>query len=176
MLAVVWPVSWCLLIPVILVEGYIAKRILHLTWTRSLTVSTKANIASTMMGIPITWLLLFGIQLLITDGGNGYGMHSFSHKLASVTIQAPWLAPFQEPGSARFTFGTHLSWMKVAAALTLSVPFFITSVWAEFLVAKKSLEEDHRSMALRWSMIANLATYGFVAGVLAVAVVWGYPK
>ena len=63
MLVVLWPGSWLVLLPVIVVEALVARRLLHLEFRESLKLSAVANLWSTLVGIPMTWcvLLLLGL-------------------------------------------------------------------------------------------------------------------
>ena len=47
MLALVWPAAWLLLLVIIPVDGWFARRMLALQWSRALSVSALANVAST---------------------------------------------------------------------------------------------------------------------------------
>jgi hypothetical protein len=158
MLALIWPISWLLLVPVILVEAAVAREVLSLSSRRALLVSTVANATSTLLGIPITWLVLLGLEILFTGGGTGYGLNTTAQKIVAFTVQAPWLIPYE--GS--------LHWLIPAAAIVLCIPFFFTSVYAERLVARRLATGTARSDVVRWSWRANLITYGVVVATLIV--------
>ena len=68
MLFVVWPPLVLLLLPVIAIEASCAHRVLGLDWRRALSVSGRANLISTLLGVPLAWLL---IVLLGLTGGWG---------------------------------------------------------------------------------------------------------
>jgi hypothetical protein len=57
MLAVVWPLSWLLLIPVIAIEAVVAYRLLGNDWRKSFKISAIANLVSTLVGIPLVWVI-----------------------------------------------------------------------------------------------------------------------
>ena len=71
MLALLWPLSWIAFIPVVIIEAWIAKRILDLTWKQSFIKTGIANAYSTIVGIPLTWVSLVFIQLTLLPGGGG---------------------------------------------------------------------------------------------------------
>ncbi len=79
-----------------------------------------------MFGVPLTWLVLFLIQFA-SGGGGPYDINSLHGKFLAVTLQAPWLMPFEN----------QLHWMIPAAMATLFVPFFFVSWWLEASVIWK---------------------------------------
>ena len=63
MLLLVWPAMWLLLLPIIVLEAAAATKILHVDFLQGVQIAGVANLVSTLVGIPITWLLLFIAQL-----------------------------------------------------------------------------------------------------------------
>jgi hypothetical protein len=55
MLALVWPASWMLFIPIVAIEAWIARKVVGLTVKRCILASTAANAVSTLVGIPLVW-------------------------------------------------------------------------------------------------------------------------
>jgi len=158
MLALMWPISWLLLVPVIVVEAAVAHDLLCLASRRALFVSAVANTTSTLLGIPITWLVLVALEMLLTSGGRAYGLHTTAQKIVAFTVQAPWLIPYE--GS--------LDWLVPTAAIVLCVPFFFVSVYAERFVVRRLVSDAGSSAVVRWSWRANLITYGVVVAGLVV--------
>lgn len=157
MLVVVWPASWVLLVPIILVEALVAVRIFRIGFGRCFKVSAVANLVSTLVGIPLTWALLVIFELC-TGAGYARGLHTPLLRLAAVTMQAPWLIPYEES----------LQWMVPAAAAFLCIPFFFASVLAEYLVARRFFPAELRPKAKHWAWMANLYSYGLIFVLLAV--------
>jgi hypothetical protein len=151
MLAVVWPVAWVLFVPIVLVEAWIAARILALGWRRCVSMALKANAFSTLIGIPVTWGALFLVQL-VTGGGWSVGLDTPLKKVLAVTWQSPWLGPNEG----------ELWWMGPSAAMVLCVPFFFMSVWLENRVARRSFNKDEWAGVMRWAWIANGVSYGLI--------------
>jgi hypothetical protein len=160
MLAVVWPASSALLLPIIAIEAAIAVKVIGRGWKNGLIVASKANVLSTVLGIPVTWGVLLLLQLLV-GGGSAWGIGTMPGKLAAVTVQSPWLIPYEED----------LHWMVPAAAAFLCIPFFLMSVWSERWMAIRSLGIDGKKSAGRWAWIANGATYGAIIVCLTIAAV-----
>ena len=135
MLVLVWPGAWLALLPVVLVEALVARRLLRLGFRRSLKVALVANLVSTGVGIPVTWFALVLVEML------GAALGFAGATLAGITSEPgrwfqiaffPFMAAWLPDGAP---------WMVVAAAVILCVPFYFVSVWLEFLVARRLLPE-----------------------------------
>lgn len=124
MLFVTWPGMLLALVPVVAIEAWIAKPRLKLPVGRTLRYIAIANVVSTIVGIPITWLVLVGLELLSTRGGMGFGLYTPWRKVLAVTVQAPWLVPYE----------SDLYWMVPAAALALLPAYFLASWGIEYAV------------------------------------------
>ena len=148
MLVVVWPISWLLLIPVILLEGIIARRILNENWSQSLKLSGKANVISTFIGIPVVWTVLT-FALLITSE---LGQQTLPEYITSVIFllgNAVWLTPNASSTDSIVTI----------AAAALYIPFYFASVWIEALVGWKLFPNTDKPLIKRWSVVANFWSY-----------------
>jgi len=144
------------LIPVIAVEGHICSRRLDLTPGTAIKVTTASNLASTFIGIPITWGVLVALQML-TGGGGSHGIDTFLRKLLAVTWQAPWLIPYEK----------EFFWMVPSAGLVLMVPYFFASWLVEYQVSRRLLPEKDRKDVKRSVLYANLASYALLELVIA---------
>src|SRR5262249_42902749 len=117
MLAVVWPASWVLLLIVIPLEAAVPIRSPSVRYHKPLKVAAAVNLVSTLAGVPLTWGLLVCLQML-GGGGAAWGIETPRQKLLAVTLQSPWLIPYEQ----------NLDWMIPAAAAVLCLPFFFMSV------------------------------------------------
>lgn len=151
MLAVVWPASWVLFIPVVAIEAWIARRIVGLSIKRSVLASAVANAVSTLVGIPLVWALLAVIEIVATGGGRAFGIDTFWQRVFAVTVQAAWLIPYE----------SELHWMVPLAAIVLLVPFSFASVFVERAVFSRFCRPSPEP-ARRWSWVANGATYAVI--------------
>jgi hypothetical protein len=166
MIALLWPASWVLLLPIILVEAHVAKRVLALQRGTALRMSAKANLVSTLAGIPLTWLVLFLLEVLaLSSGIAGDGRTRPSPLVASL------LLPLMAPMGVRMFPSEDQDWDPVAAAMWLCAMFFLVSVWLE---ARVVAWRSGISIvdARRWSWRANLASYGIMEAVLIGVLVW----
>jgi hypothetical protein len=158
MLAIVWPLSWLAFIPIVAIEAAVARKGLSLPWKRSIVSSLLANVASTLVGLPVTWALLVVVEMAVSFGGQALGVNTMPGKVLAVTLQAPWLVPYDRS----------LYWM-VPAATTFLLPFFgFASVFLERPVFRRFAGCD-KAGARRWSWTANTLTYG-----LSIAVTSGW--
>ncbi|MDY0088495.1 MAG: hypothetical protein RBS78_08115 [Coriobacteriia bacterium] len=168
MLGVVWPGMGVALIPVILLETYLVLRALGLPARRVAVVVGVANVASTLVGIPLTWAALVGVQAVVPGGGGaGPDIGTIAGKLFAVTVQAPWLIPYD----------ADLHWMIPTAALVLLVPFFFASWCVEYLTARLMLRDVGVSALSGAVFRANLVSYALlglvVIVILAVSLIRG---
>jgi hypothetical protein len=159
MLAVIWPASWVLFVPVVAIEAWVARRIVGLTIKRSVFAAAGANVVSTLVGIPLVWGILVVIEMFVPRGGQALGLGSFWRRVFAVTVQAPWLIPYE----------SELHWMIPAAAIVLLVPLFFASVFIEGMVFKQFCSSPQ--LARRWSWVANGATYALMLVGLVVMLV-----
>lgn len=66
---------------------------MKLSWGESVTSSILANVASTLAGIPITWGLLFVIELAVSQSGRAFGLEAAFTKAHAVTRTPHGLYP-----------------------------------------------------------------------------------
>jgi len=167
MLALVWPASWALLIPIVLVEALVARRVLGLGWKEALRRTGVANLASTLVGIPLTWGALVLAETVAQAAAEAspylgkLSVNTIPGKIATVFITAPWLYPYE----------SELGWMIPTAAVLLLEHFFLVSVWVEGRYFDRKAELP-KEQVKRWSWHANLLSYGMLAICLAVLVGW----
>ncbi len=151
MLFVVGPVLLLALIPISFVEATMDRWRLGIPWNRAILGSFGANVLSTVVGVPVTWVALVLLQL-ITGGGGGQGVG-----IQAVTWQAPWLKPYE----------AELHWMIPAAGMVLCVPFFCASVFTEYKFLYRYWRQLEPGRIRRAVWFANTSTYA------CLVVFWG---
>ncbi|MCD6048596.1 MAG: putative rane protein [Gammaproteobacteria bacterium] len=152
MIILVMPSMVVLLVPIILIEACVLAKYLCLNFSKVLMGASIGNIVSTIFGIPLTWGVMTGLEFLITSGGRAYGDEVWWQKLIAVTIQAPWMVPYEE----------QFYWMVPAALAFLMIPFFFISWAIEGFFVKITIDKSIRQNAYRASFYANLASYAFL--------------
>ena len=150
MIAVVWPVGWLLIIPIILVEWLLACRMLKIPSLKGLEVAGIGNLASTFLAVPVTW----GVMLVLALVFPYSDLDSFLGVINNVVLHSAWLAPWR--GESH--------WMVPAAALTLCVPFYFASVGVEYAIARGLLASRFPTVRCgSWAWKSNGLTYGAIA-------------
>lgn len=150
MIGKAWPAAWALLIPVVLVESIVAWRVFRSRFDDGLVISLAADVASTLVGIPLGWFLMYlSVGLL----GVSFDVMTPTGRFLNSTLGSPVLLVgdgFDD---------RHLNWMIPAAGASLCLPFFLASVGVEGLVARLIVPREARSKVWRWALLANAATY-----------------
>jgi hypothetical protein len=140
------------IIPIIIIEAIFLSKKLELPISGAFKTTIISNLVSTIVGIPLTWLLLVLIQVL-AGGGGAFGLDTTLGKVLSVTLQAAWLIPYE----------SDLHWMIPVAGLILLFPFFFASWWSEYFVSKKMLKEHSAQRVKIAVRNANIITYALLA-------------
>jgi hypothetical protein len=153
MLAVVYPGMGILLIPVIVLEVVVLRRLLGASLRRTAIMVTVSNLVSTVIGVPLTWGALVGVQALTGGGGAaGPSFDTFLGKVLAVTWQAPWMMPYE----------ADMYWMIPVASLVLLVPFFFTSWWIEYQLSRLFMRETEKAVLKQAVLVANLVSYALL--------------
>jgi hypothetical protein len=153
MIFVTFPLMLVALVPVILVEVWVAKPKLQGTFGKPAWAIGVANVVSTIVGVPIAWAVMFGMELLagrLNLLGNGKGLTA-----TEVILGSAWTGP---PGNGH-------DWIIPAAAMILLIPTFALSWYLEALIVEKMVEPQWP--VVRNAMLkANLASYAvlFLSG------------
>jgi hypothetical protein len=157
MIAVMAPSFAFALVPVILIEGIIIMIMLKTHWIKSMAVSSVANAITTIIGIPLTWILLviIDVVLVLTIPGIRTAPDKYQ-----IFLTAPWLNPWVNKEDI------------ILAGLILLVPFFIVSWFVEYRIAYKMLKIQKPSVK-KCLLIGNLLSYSMLA---ILFLVWTGPK
>jgi hypothetical protein len=152
MIVIIWPIFWLSFIPIVFLEVYVLRKFFKETALKSIMYFTfLANFISTLVGIPIVWINL----VLVEFGFGGGPTHShfppFLRYLCGVTLQAPWLMPYE----------SQLYWMIPVAFMFLLVPFFFVSVVIERLIIERFV--TYNVLLIKTAVIkANIISYAFL--------------
>ena len=154
MLALAWPVAWCLLPAVILSEAYFARRELGLAWGASVRLSAIANLISTFAGIPLI------LALVVVVGSTADALNLQSH------VWRVLLFPFESLRTK--PTGLNPFWPMYLSCAVLCVPFCAISIWLETRVGMRRLGTERAPAIRRWSFRANAASYAVIISALLV--------
>ena len=164
MLFYFYPAAFLFFIPIVAVEAWAAARVFKFELWQGVKLSFFANLFSTLLGVPLTWLLLLLVQIIF-GGGTWRDLDLFWNRVYVVTLGAPWLFPYEAA----------LNWIMPTAALVLSLFFFAASYWLEAWVVWRWVlkREVEIKRVRRWSLYANLCTYGVLWLYLAAGLIAG---
>ncbi len=146
------------LIPIILVESLLVRRSLSLTYRDAFRGITIANLASTIVGVPLAWLamliLQYAIMLPVAAAANywHWQLDSPVFGVLGFLVSIAWLWP-----SERYLF-----WMIPAASALLLIPSFVASVWLERSICTNSWTNQNQAAVRRSVFNANLLSYGLL--------------
>ena len=62
MIFVEWPLMLCALVPVIAIEAEVARRQLTLPYRKAFAGAAKANLLSTLVGVPLAWAIMLAVE------------------------------------------------------------------------------------------------------------------
>jgi hypothetical protein len=151
LIAVFLPPMWLALIPVVLVEAAVNSRLLAVSFWRTVAPALLGNVVSTLAGIPIMWLILATIEMVCC--GDAKGLSTPVTRIYAVTVQAPWLIPYDRD----------LHWMIPTALLAFAIPCFALSVAIEAPVNAFAFKGTSRRNIWRVTAVSNLASYACLA-------------
>ncbi len=147
------------LVPIVIVEAAVVRRMAGIPWFRCLGPVAVANAATTLLGYPLGWLLMRGVRAV--TGSSFYGGTPFNF---------PW-----DLGLNAAFYDTWLSmsmsWpamlLVYAVSLLLLVLACIVSIWVETWICAAMLGNSGSRLPLAVRK-ANLLSYAFL-GLLLLA-------
>ena len=167
MVALMYPGMLFALVPIIALEATIFEKHLHLGYRQVRRNVAMANVASTVVGFPLSWLLLFAVELVTWFVFPGhetlnrivpdFDAAPWWIKILFLMSQAAWIGPS----------GKRDVWIIPATAIIGLVPAFFMSVGVEGFILKRLFKGNRVQIAsLTWK--ANAVSYCFLAGLIAI--------
>lgn len=150
MLALAWPAQWLALIPIILVEAEVFRRAFQLPLRSLIKPIAKANLVSTLVGIPFTWLAM--LLLEFTVGYIGFLLMPGDSEIP-VYLQYlffPFMVAWIAPDNA---------WQIYLAFVMLTVPFCIISILIERWILRRALPDCPPASLHKITNRANILSY-----------------
>ena len=159
-LAAMIPSGVILIIPIIIIEGILAKIILGLSWKYSFQFSAICNLFSSLIGIPVTWILTVIFQFACGSYTYNIVLQSISDYFHLVSCNLGWTIitpdyPHPDPKVS-------LSWMIPASATILTLIFGIMSILVEGSFGYLRIKPKKSKILIRvifWSVISNSISY-----------------
>jgi len=149
------PLMVAALVPVVFVEALLVRRWLRLPRGTVFAGVAVANLASTLLGVPLAWLAMLavefivGLPLSLTLDHLHSNLNSPVLALLGCVIGSAWLPPAE----------TQMHWMIPMALTSLLVASFFASVWLERLVCVRWWQTSDATSVRRAVFKANLASY-----------------
>lgn len=167
MLFVQMPAIVAALLPIIAIEALFIRPRLAISYSEAFAGTSVANIASTLVGIPVAWFILVVPEMLFEAH-----IYKFADRLAefssplSMTFQLlttfPWLDPDE----------TRLYWTVPVASALLLIPSYFASIWLERPICRRIWRHVDSSTTRRAVTHANQLSY---AALFLLACCWlGY--
>lgn len=153
MLALAWPAQWLALVPIIAVEATIIGRGLGVPPRSLAWPVTKANLLSTLFGVPIAWLAMLVVEFVVAG--------AFVSALPEAWANSKNLQYVLFPFTAAWV-GASSPWEVFAAFLVLAVPFCVVSIYIEHRSLRK-LFPEHAAKLRALVRLGNIATYAFLS-------------
>jgi hypothetical protein len=155
MISIYLPPAWLALIPIIIIEAIVGTRAFNIPFSDSFRASGIANILTTILGLPLLWLII-----VIAGGLIAYIDNNVAY-IISLAITFPfWMPPIDKS----------FSWLILSSTVILMVIFFFISVWIEYLINKKILKNHDPSIIKSWMWKANALSYIFLSSITIIAV------
>jgi hypothetical protein len=130
MIILTLPAMVILLIPTVIVEGLLCRKWLGLTTWEAMKSNVVANLVSTIIGVPIAWAIMLGVELgtmgLVDRSSTLQNLHSPLANAIFLFLSSAWIGPPEGKND----------WLIPAAILALLVPFFFASYGTEYLVMR----------------------------------------
>jgi hypothetical protein len=156
-LAVVLPELLLLSIPMIVVEAQVLLRWLELGFGRAFALSALANLASTLVGVPLAWTVLRGIEAA-TIGDRWIPVESLWDAVVVGVLQAAWIP---DTGRGAVLFVSFAWLMLVFFAVSWLIEWAVIRYWLmRARAASPSPTTQDRHAIARPVMIANAISYG----------------
>lgn len=143
------------LIPIVLLEAFCFYNFLEVSFWRAFKSALLANIFSTFIGIPVTWI---GWIFLIFRTHRGRLLDVRSRSLFVKIVMFIWESAWIHPRGKRYRLLTY------ASGLVLIVPFFFASWFSEYWIAAYFLADPASTGEINKAVRnANLLSYVLLA-------------
>ncbi len=159
-LALIWPITILLLVPIIGIEAQYARSRLNLSFGRAFRVFGVANVASTIIGLPLATLVAAAVQKRMQVHFYGTPQANFEK----------WGHSGDVSNLAR-GLGQYPLWTLIAAALLMFAICFTISWWVEAAYVKWWIARTAPDASLINSHVGRVVRNANVLSYLLVAVV-----
>lgn len=156
MLALAWPLQWLALAPIIVIEALVLAKFLGASLRLVVWPVAKANLISTLVGVPVAWAAMLLLEFLIAGG--------IVRALPTAITEAPSFQYVLLPFAAAWVGGSS-PWEVYAAFVVLAVPFCLVSVYIERRYLSAGFPGELASQVREAVRVGNVLTYGLLVAV-----------
>lgn len=164
MLFLAWPAQWLALVPIIGIESMVIARAVHSSTTSQLWPVARANLLSTLVGVPVAWVVMLALEA--GAAGILFGL------VPSSVADVPWVRYVTFPLMAAWIGGSSKLEFQ-AAFLVLAVPFCLVSIYVEHWSLRGSVNGEFSGALRRAVVRGNVLTYSLLSAVVVTAVAFG---
>ncbi len=154
---VTMPAMLLALLPIIALEVWVVSRVLVQTYISTIKIVTVSNIASTLVGLPLSslfhWLSYYSIMQL--QGSNNSTLIALGNNLSGVAMVLI--------DGAFLVSDSHKSkWLEVTAISLIIIFSFLFSLVIEYFVYRKLLPEHGSRNLVKATVSSNMVTYSII--------------
>ena len=156
MIIIQWPLMLCASVPVIVVEALLIRKWVQLSYKDAFIGLGKANLVSTLVGIPIAWLTMLAIEFAVlfpvsmaADKWH-WKMESPIFQVIGFVLGMAWIGP------------SATNWIVLTAVALLLIPCFFASVWIERRICVHSWPAADKTKVRRGVYLSNSASYAML--------------
>jgi hypothetical protein len=153
MLVLAWPVQILALIPIVLIESLVIAKSMQEGFRSQLWPVAKANLLSTLVGVPLAWLGMLAIEA--AAAGLVFGL------LPESVADVPAGRYAMYPLMAAWIGGSTIVEFQVAF-LVLAIPFFLISFFIEYRFLRRDYPESRHVLVRSAIKNGNAITYALL--------------
>jgi hypothetical protein len=176
-LALVWPITILLFIPIVLIEAVYARWRLEAGFWKITGVTAVANLLSTIAGLPIASVFAAGLEYSLEavrfwDVG---ALRARAEQLGDISPER--LGPHNN--LALISLGIYPKWIMIVSAVAMMVVCYLVSWWVEGKWLQRYIKRTMPASANQCMNIAknaNLLSYAFLTVVVVWALLYVWPS
>ena len=152
-----------LLLPIIFIEYLVIKSMINNN-KKILKGTILSNLFSTLLGVPLAWGCLLGIELAamgIVGDQFRLGGRLF-HSIVTLPFQSAWLAPSLHQEKY------YLYWMFPVAVIINLIPAYFLSKYSEYFLIQKIIKDVELTYLKKAVFRANNITYAILLVIFSI--------
>lgn len=155
------------LVPVIIVEALILKRMLTSKYGETFLIVGISNIVTTIIGYPLSWLLRFLIEMGLShlESFFGISLYENSYSLFFLNLFAGAIIP---------QVTREFYWVIPVAIIGGLFYSFVISFLVEYFFYMKFFAGHTKKDLFRASLISNIVTYSVLISIVLAFIIYGF--